>query len=345
MVKKYSHLVLAGTFDHFHLGHQQFVKNAFSQAKKISCGITTGWANKDKMLVRSIQPFSTRHKTISSFVKQQRLEKKVNFFSLMDPFGPAILKNDFDAIAATPESIIGAKLVNKKRKKNGLKPLPIYISDLINASDHHRISSSRIRFGQINRAGLVYNQELEKRKTLYLPKNKRYLFKKPIGTLITGSSSNHSWAILKAKKWLTITKPTLMITVGDITTQAFLEHNINPQLTVFDYRCQRQPISFNLHHKLKKRADFKFYAKNYPGTVSLQSIKKIQSALFNIVLKNKSGLVQIQGEEDLLVLPLILLAPLKTAIFYGQPNQGLVKVLVTEKRKETALKLINQLKF
>ena len=106
--------------------------------------------------------------------------------------------------------------------------------------------------GEINRKGFVYKKILSNKKTLYLPKNKRSYFQKPIGKLLIGSFSNHAWAVSKASRWIAKTKPSLIITVGDITTQGFLNQKITPNLAVFDYRCQREPIYFNLHQKLEK---------------------------------------------------------------------------------------------
>jgi uncharacterized protein (UPF0218 family) len=54
-------------------------------------------------------------------------------------------------------------------------------------------------------------------------------------------------------------------------------------------------------------------------------------------------ILKIIGEEDLAVLPLILAAPLDTIIYYGQPNKGLVKILVSEENKERAYNIL--LKF
>jgi len=49
----------------------------------------------------------------------------------------------------------------------------------------------------------------------------------------------------------------------------------------------------------------------------------------------------VDGEEDLAVLPVLLIAPLGFSIFYGQPNEGLVQVQVTEENKEQAYQFVN----
>lgn len=341
---KFKHLVLAGTFDHFHSGHRQFIQTALNNAYFASCGITTGWINKNKTFPLAIQSFKQRLKSLKKFLKNNHLLNRVKVFPLDNPFGPAISEANFDAIAATEKSLKGAKLVNIKRKSKGLKPLPILVVNPVKAEDQKWISSTRIRLGEINRQGLVYHQSMLKNNTLYLPKSKRHHFKKPLGRLLTGPSSNLSWASLKALKYLKKDRSSFIITVGDITTQTFLINQLPINLAIIDYRCQREPIEFNLHYQLKKKASFLHLVKNNPGTLSSTAILALKKALPRILINNQSGIIQVKGEEDLLVLPAILLSPLKTSIFYGQPNKGLVQVKVTEKMKKKALSLLKKFK-
>ena len=48
--------------------------------------------------------------------------------------------------------------------------------------------------------------------------------------------------------------------------------------------------------------------------------------------------ITINGEEDLLVIPVCLYAPENSVVMYGQPNEGLVIVIIDENiRKKTQL--------
>lgn len=341
---KFKHLVLAGTFDHFHLGHRKFIQTSLNNAYSASCGLTTNWINKNKVFPLTIQPFEKRLRSLKKFIQNNRLSQKTKIFSLNDSFGPAVSDSSFDAISATKESLKGAELVNEKRKMKGLNPLPILLIDLIKANDQQRISSHRIRLGTINRQGLVYKHSLAKNNTLYLPKNQRHYFKKPIGKLLTGPGSNLSWASLKAFRKIKKDRPPFIITVGDITTQTFLLNQLPINLAIIDYRCQRRSINFNLHSQLRKKASFQYLVKNNPGTLSSETTFLLRNILPQILIANKSAIIQIRGEEDLLVLPAILLSPLKTLIFYGQPNKGLVQIEVEEKIKKKALNLLQKFK-
>lgn len=339
MVMKSKHLILAGTFDHLHKGHQQFIKTAVSKADFVSCGVADNWSKKNKLFPQTIQSFDKRVKSLKQFLVKNSVLKKTGIFPLKDPFQPAISNQSMDMIAVTPDTFSGAQLINQKRKLNHLNPLKILQIDLIKANDHNKISSTRIRSGEINRQGLVYQQIFKK--GLYLPQNQRRHFKKPLGKLILGSRENISWAGMQAFDQLNHKKNHLIITVGDITTQAFLLNNLPLDLAIFDHRCQRQNISKNLHLKLKNKADFYYQVKNSPGMLSQQTLQTVQKSLPQ--LKNSfRGVIEVQGEEDLLVLPVVLLAPLKSLIFYGQPNKGLVRVKVTEKVKSKVLELLKK---
>jgi len=50
----------------------------------------------------------------------------------------------------------------------------------------------------------------------------------------------------------------------------------------------------------------------------------------------------IDGEEDLLTLPAILLAPLSSLVLYGQWDRGAVMVEVTEEMKNQVKKLLER---
>jgi len=340
----YKNLVLAGTFDHLHSGHQLFIKTSLKNADKVWCGITTDWISQEKVLPTALQSFKQRLEGLNNLFKQNKVAKKVEIFPLDNFFGPAVFTNKFQAISVTKESYDGANNINKKRLLKGLKPLAILTIDLIKTTDQKTLSSTRIRLGEINRRGLLYQQFLPENKTLYLPTQERAYFKQPLGRLLTGTNVNLSWAGLKALKILRQKQFSFIITVGDITTQAFMLNNLPINLAIVDYRSQRQPIPFNLHRQLQNQAQFFYEVNNDPATLSAGAIKILAKMMPKLLMNQQLGIIKVNGEEDLLVLVAILLAPLKTAIFYGQPNKGIVQVEVTEKLKEKVVSLIKKFK-
>ncbi|MCW4051054.1 MAG: GTP-dependent dephospho-CoA kinase family protein [Candidatus Bathyarchaeota archaeon] len=121
-------------------------------------------------------------------------------------------------------------------------------------------------------------------------------------------------------------KPTMFASVGDYVTVNILGFGLHPDIAVVDHRVMRQdvePIIF----KREKMA-----VKNDPGTISAEAQRVLQDA---ITLKRRLGVV-VEGEEDLLVLPLMAMMPTSSVIVYGQPREGMVVVTLTEERREWA---------
>ena len=56
----------------------------------------------------------------------------------------------------------------------------------------------------------------------------------------------------------------------------------------------------------------------------------------------RSSVMQIEGEDDLITLLAVFLAPLGSLIIYGQPNEGLVVVEVKESKKQQARQYLEQ---
>ena len=162
-----------------------------------------------------------------------------------------------------------------------------------------------------------------------LPENQRRYFKSPIGKLLRDQSD-----ILKEIQILkSDTSTQKIIAVGDVTTQLLIEQTLFPDLAIIDEYVQRKRI------EISDLSNFFVLEKDNPaGSIRKDVWLDIQKILKND--ENKT-IIKINGEEDLLVLPAILEAPLHSKVLYGQPNEGLVVVSVTEetKRKITDLML------
>ena len=81
--------------------------------------------------------------------------------------------------------------------------------------------------------------------------------------------------------------------------------------------------------------------KNPPGSITHNLLKAIQNS-FSSTDKNRK-VILVEGEEDLAVLPVVLVSPLGYSVFYGQPNQGIVKVYISEEIKDKIYNLAKDL--
>jgi len=74
----------------------------------------------------------------------------------------------------------------------------------------------------------------------------------------------------------------------------------------------------------------------------LSLFSKIARAFTRIRQRGEKEVICVSGQEDLAVLPAILLAPMGSFVIYGQPGQGFVVVEVLEKTKLKTLLLLSR---
>jgi len=161
--------------------------------------------------------------------------------------------------------------------------------------------------------------------TLKLPENLRNALKIPIGTLIKEKDAT------KANVLEFLSSVAYVVTVGDATTEKILGFGITPSLQIVDgleKRTKRQLPQSTSTTKLS--------CDNPAGQITTQSIDVIKQAMG---LKPPVQIV-VSGEEDLLVIPVCIYAPQNTVVMYGQPNEGLVVVTVTEEIRNKAKEIL-----
>ena len=71
-----------------------------------------------------------------------------------DNWGPAALGENFEGIIVSQETEKMASELNQVRKERGVVPLEVIVVPMVAAYDGNRISSSRIRAGEIDSRGL-----------------------------------------------------------------------------------------------------------------------------------------------------------------------------------------------
>ncbi len=331
----FSHVVCGGTFDTFHEGHKQLIRKCFKVGQKVTIGITSQKMALQKLKRECHDSWVTRRKNVSTYA--QVFNRQFTIVRINDIYGPTILERSIDAIVITQDTEKGANLINKKRVELGMKPLSVVFIDLKKGNDNVVISSTRIRQGYINRHGTSYRSLLFSRKVHHLPKSLIPALRMPLGHsfrtieeyLFTKTASLHNLA--------TTLGDTMWITVGDVVTHEFVKRGFSPTFSVIDKKTLRKALNKEYLEKIIQKDCL--YALNEKGTISQDSIK----ALFKLIsLEHKRAIKQliIDGEEDLLVLPVVLISPLGTRVMYGMRDRGIVAIEVTEKVKEKVYNLL-----
>lgn len=148
---------------------------------------------------------------------------------------------------------------------------------------------------------------------MHLPESLREKLKKPLGILLKDSD------VTKESVLKNIPAGSFIISVGDATTEKLIKYGIIPSLQIVDgveKRIKRDMPSGNVTTILN--------CVNPPAEITIESVKTIKKAFQS----TKPIRIIVNGEEDLLVLPVVVYAPENAIVLYGQPNEGLVIVSI-----------------
>ena len=155
--------------------------------------------------------------------------------------------------------------------------------------------------------------------------------KHPLGKLLRGSPKE---TISKLWKEVECKKPTKIFAIGDIVAANLLRSGIKLNSIIIDFKSKRRPIE---HISLD---NFKIVnVRNPSGVITIEAYEIVK----NVCQGSCTVAVIVEGEEDLLTLPVMKFAPLGSFVVYGQPYVGIVLVTLTEKSKLEAELLLEKM--
>jgi len=161
----------------------------------------------------------------------------------------------------------------------------------------------------------------------------RLKLSKPFGSVY---NANDAISKLRAVK-------SLLICVGDTSSLFIIKNKINANIFVYDKICKRKPIKQKDVDKIINHCN-----QNHLHTICVKNpastITNNLKLAINLCIKNKSGAICVEGEEDLASLVAFCYAPLGSVVVYGQPNKGLVIVNVSAKKRSESKKLLKKIK-
>jgi len=162
---------------------------------------------------------------------------------------------------------------------------------------------------------------------LQLPDDLRDQLKNPLGNLVSDNDPNKENIIKK------ISAESVLITVGDRTTENILQLGFKPQIQIIDGLEKRSERAVPADDTIST----KLSCKNPPGEITEESMQIIKKAFSS----EPPVRIIVDGEEDLLVIPVCILAPENSVVMYGQPNEGLVIVQITPKIRAKVQKILD----
>lgn len=157
-------------------------------------------------------------------------------------------------------------------------------------------------------------------KTYFLPDALRPELRKIWGTPLFGGEKE---ILKKFQQFIKKKRFKKIITVGD-----YCSLTLPSDIKIFDGKIKRK--------KIKKIAKFSFSCSNPVRTIQKEAWEVLKKAI-----KQKEN-VFVEGEEDLLVIPAVLLSSNKTLVVYGFPEKGICAIEVSSKVKKAVKKLLKK---
>ncbi len=165
------------------------------------------------------------------------------------------------------------------------------------------------------------------RRDLLLPEAMRAELAQPLGPVLNGGT------LLSA-----LEDTRFVIAVGDVVAAYLHASGRTPDVAIVDYRTKRAEDPA-LRRRLRDVGNKVAVLTNPAGRISREAWPVLLEAF-------KAGdrvRVEVRGEEDLLALVAIALAPDGAAVVYGQPDQGAVVVRVDARARSRVASVLRRM--
>ncbi len=317
---RYACCLVGGTFDRLHSGHKLLLSMAISRSEQVEIHVVN-----DEIAGRKsphIQPYDDRVDAIYDWLSEKSYHS-VSIFQLNDSFGPAPDHESADAIIATPETIGNCQEINRMRELSGLGKLSILeVPHMLDYSGKI-ISSSRIRSGMIDSDGNAWIDDQNRQHELKMVATLDNELKTPMGTLFEGPEEYPEIAMSEAIESIDRQNSSI-VAVGDVSVATLIGMGIIPDIGIVDGMTKRVKLN---ESELIDSSHFTniLSAINPAGHIMPSLIDAVENALS----KDEPTIINVEGEEDLAPIIIHCLAPIGTAVIYGQPKTGVVVQIST----------------
>jgi len=316
-------------FDRLHLGHEVMIDRLVEMPEPIA-GVTGGeLMGKGLQLESLIQPLETRVARLKEYLVRSKLDDIVEVKALAKrrdllEYKEKVTFMMYEGPCCTE---IQSGALSKRKQILGLEDVQEFLKP-VRADDGDKITSARIRLGQIDRRGRRLRVIDEPPRLLQL--DGREGLKSPKGDVFKVKDGAPEKRVVER---IRVESPSRVITVGDVTTATILGEGYTPHIMIVDGTTKR-----GVYDK-EFSASTEFLIYNPAATIYPEAWSTIATAIH----QDQPTLVSVDGEEDLLGFPAVLLAPQGSVVLYGQPDVGIVWIPVNIANKKLARKLLDKM--
>jgi uncharacterized protein (UPF0218 family)/phosphopantetheine adenylyltransferase len=276
-----------------------------------------------------IQPLDVRIERLKEYLIESKLDEivEVRGITRNDELLPIEKDATFLMYEGPCCTEIQSGALDARKKKLGVQDTIEFLLPL-RANDGDKVASARIRNGQIDRLGRKLRGTTEKPRLLQFDGRAR--LKTPKGDVFDVESGSPEKRVVNRIEEEAIE---VVITVGDVTSATLMDEGYIPHVRIVDGITKRGAF------KREFSGNYEYLIYNPAAAIYPEAWSTIDTAIH----QDKPSLIRVDGEEDLLGFPAVLLAPENAVILYGQPDVGIVWVPVTQENKILARNLLEQM--
>lgn len=306
---------MAGTwalnmFDRLHVGHQVMLDCLMDMLNPVACVTDGSLRGHELELEQLIQPLEIRVRRLNEYLKKHEMDQiiDVRVASGLEEILEAQGETNFMMYEGPCCTELTSGILEERKRILGVDDTYEFLKP-VRANDGDKVASARIRRGEIDRDGNRLRGTVEPPRQL--PKDNREALKTPKGDVYAKRDGSPEERV--AQK-IGDEQPPKVISVGDVTTHTLLQEEYTPDVMIVDGITKRGPFDAEF------QAEKTYLIYNPAAAIYPEAWSAIDTAIH----AEETALVMVDGEEDLLGFPAVLLAPPGSVVLYGQPDVGIV---------------------
>lgn len=316
-------------FDRFHIGHQVMIDRLSEMPDPVACVTGGELVGPGLELEALIQPIDIREKNLKEYIQTIKLDDVISVKSVTKIDDLLSIQGDatFVMYEGPCCTEIESGALSTRKEKMGVSDTIEYLKP-VRAHDGEKLASARIRLGEIDREGrrLIGTKEpprelqIEGRAGLKTPKGEVFAAK-------DGSPEKRVVSKIREES------PECVIAVGDVTSSTILKEGYTPEVMIVDGITKRG----SFEEQFSAERVYKIF--NPAAVIYPEAWSVIDTAIHD----EANSLIIVEGEEDLMGFPAVLLAPDDSAVLYGQPDVGIVWIPINEENRKISKNLLEQM--